>query len=156
MNHFETEPLYIETDTSGVGLGASFLQTRSNTSCHRNEVPENSILRPTAFSNKSLTEAERRYSNIGGEALSILYSLEKFHHYCFVSEVDIITDNQPLIATFRKDVDTLSQRHQLILLRMHQYRVRITCKPGLDLFMAYWLSRQNHNKNKDEEITGIQ
>ena len=31
----KTKPLYIETDVSGVGLGAAFLQTRSNTSTHR-------------------------------------------------------------------------------------------------------------------------
>ena len=51
----ETKPLYIETDASGVGLGAAFLQTRSNTSCPRDKVPDNSILRPTIFSSKNLT-----------------------------------------------------------------------------------------------------
>ena len=34
----ETKLLYIETDASGVGLGAALLQARSNTSCPRNEV----------------------------------------------------------------------------------------------------------------------
>ena len=29
-------------------------------------------------------------------------------------------------------------------------------KPGADLFIAAWLSRQNHKKDKDEEIAGIQ
>ena len=51
----ETKPPYIETDSSGVGLGATLLQTRSYTSCPRDEVPDNSILRPIAFSSKSLT-----------------------------------------------------------------------------------------------------
>ena len=32
--YHETKPLYIETDASGVDLGAALLQTRSNTSCH--------------------------------------------------------------------------------------------------------------------------
>ena len=51
----ETKPLYIEKDASRVGLGTALLQTRSTNSCHRDEVPDNSILRPIAFASKSLT-----------------------------------------------------------------------------------------------------
>ena len=50
----ETKQLYIETDVSGVGLGGTLLQTRSYTSCHKDEAPDNSILRPTVFASKSL------------------------------------------------------------------------------------------------------
>ena len=67
----ETKPLYIETDISGVGRGAALLQIRSRTSCFRDKVPENSILRPIAFTNKSLSGAEERYNNIERETLSI-------------------------------------------------------------------------------------
>ena len=70
--YVETKPLYIETDVSGVGLGVALLQTRSNTSFHRDEAPDNSILRPIAFTSKNLTGAEKRYSNIEKEALGIL------------------------------------------------------------------------------------
>ena len=42
---------------------AAPLQTRSSTGCPRDKVPDNSILRPIAFANKSLSSAERRYSN---------------------------------------------------------------------------------------------
>ena len=108
----ETKPLCIETDASGGGLGAAHLQKRSHTNCHRDEAPDNSILRAIAFASRSLTGAEMRYSNIEREALAILYSLEKFHHYCFGREVSIITDNKPPIAIFKKDVATLSQRLQ--------------------------------------------
>ena len=55
----ETKPLYIETDASGAGLGNALLETRSNASSHRDEVLDNSILRPTAFSSKSLIRAEK-------------------------------------------------------------------------------------------------
>ena len=102
----ETKPLYVETDVSGVGLGAAFLQTRSNTSFHRDEAPDNRILRPIAFSSKSLTRAEKRYSYIERETLGILYGLEKLHHCCFVREISIIMDHKPLIAIFKKDVAT--------------------------------------------------
>ena len=81
---------------------------------------------------------------------------QKFHHYCFTREVSIITDHKPLVAIFKKDVATLLQRLQQILLRIHQYRFKIICKPGSDLFIADWVSRQSHKEDKDEEIAGIQ
>ena len=49
----------IEMDASGVGLGTTLLQTRNNTSCARDKSPDNSILRPIAFTSKSLTGAEK-------------------------------------------------------------------------------------------------
>ena len=50
----ETNPLYIKRDASGVGLGATLLQTRNNTSCAKDEAPDNSILRHIPFASKSL------------------------------------------------------------------------------------------------------
>ena len=41
----ETKPLHLETDASGVRLGAALLQTRSGTSCPGDKVPDDSILR---------------------------------------------------------------------------------------------------------------
>ena len=108
----ETKPLYIEADASGVGLGAALQQTGSNSNCHRDTPPDNSILRSFAFTSKSPIEAGKRYSNIEGEALGILYDLGKFHHYCFAREVSIITDHKPLVAILKQDVATLSQRLQ--------------------------------------------
>ena len=68
----ETNPLYIETDASGVGHRAALLQTRSSTNCSRDETPDNGIPRPPAFTSNSLSHAEKRYSNIEAEALAIL------------------------------------------------------------------------------------
>ena len=111
--------------SSGVGLGSVLLQLHDNTACQRDVVPDKASLRPIAFASKSLTGAEWRYSNIELEALGILHGLEKFHHYCFGREVLVITDHKPLIAMFKKDVATLSQCIQHILLKVHQYRVQI-------------------------------
>ena len=124
----ETKPLYLETDTSGIGLGAALLQTRDQMKCPRDIAPDNSILRPITFVSKCLTSMESRYSNIKREVLHILHGLERFCHYCFAREVNIITDHKPPVAKFRKYVATLSQRIQQILLRIHQFRVKILYK----------------------------
>ena len=148
------KPLYLETDASRIGLGATLLQTRDGTTCPKDIAPDNTIVRPVMFASKSLTSAEQRYSNIEREALGILHGLKKFHHYCFAREGRKITDHKPLVAIFKKDV-TLSQQIQCILLRIHQYQVRIIYKLGPEVFITDWLSQQNHTENKDEAIHGM-
>ena len=147
--------LYLETDASGIGLGAALLQLRDDTSCQTHMAPDNTILCPITFASKSLMGAEHRYSNIKCEALSILHGLEKFHHYCFGREVLMITDHKPLVSMFKKDVATLSQCIQCILLKIHQYGVQIIYKPGPEIFIADWLSRHNHTEEKDKPIKGM-
>ena len=90
----------------------------------------------------------------GYTGIGILDGLERFCHYCFAREVSIITYYTSLVAIFKKDVATLSQRIQSILLRIHQFWVRILYKPGPDLFIADWLSKHNHTENRDPEIPG--
>ena len=113
----DTKLLYLETDASGVGLGAVLLQLCDNTACLGDVVPDSTSLRLITFASKSLTGAEQRYSNIKQEALGILHGLEKFHLYCFSREVLIITDHKPFIAMFKKDLAKLSQCIQCILLK---------------------------------------
>ena len=48
-----------------------------------NEASNNAVLQLLAFANKSLTNTETCYSKVEREALGILHSLEKFHHYGF-------------------------------------------------------------------------
>ena len=51
----ENKHLYLETDASRKGLGATLLQTRDGTTCPKDIAQDNTILRPTAFASKSLT-----------------------------------------------------------------------------------------------------
>ena len=129
----DNTPLYLETDMSGIGLRAALLQLRDDTSCQTHMAPDNTILCFITFARKSLMGTESRYSNIECEALGILHGLEKFHHYCFSREVLMITDNKPLVSMFKKDVATLSQCIQCILLKIHQCRVQIIYKPGPEI-----------------------
>ena len=144
----DSKPFYLETDASGIGLGAALLQCRDNTGCQKDTEPDNTILCPIKFVSKSLTGAEQRYSNIECEVLGILHGLEKFHHYCFGREVLVITDHKPLVSIFKKDVAMLSQQIQYILLKIHQYRVQIIYKPGPDISIADWLSKKQPHRGE--------
>ena len=94
-----TKLLYLERDASEVGLAAALLQLCDSMTCHKDMAPDNTILHPISFANKSLTGADQRYSNMKREALGIL---EKFHYYCFSREVLIITNHRLLVSIFEK------------------------------------------------------
>ena len=88
---WQNQPLYLETDASGIGVGTILLQTRDGAPCSEDTAPDNTMLRPIAFASKSLTGAEQRYSNIEREVLHVLHGLKKCHHYCFAREVSTIS-----------------------------------------------------------------
>ena len=152
----DTKLLYLKTNASGIGLGAALLQLRDNTGCQKDTAPDNSNLHPIAFASKILTGTEQRYSNIECKALGILHGLEKFRHGCFGREVLVITDHKPLVSIFKKNVVTLSQQIQCILLKIQQYRVQIICKPGPNIFIADRLSKHNHTEVKDQPKKGME
>ena len=85
-----------------------------------------------------------------------MHGLEKFHHYYFSKEVNIIIDHKQLVAMVSKDVATLSISHlQCILLYIYQYSMCMLYKPGPDLYIVIWLSHDNHTENRDQEIASM-
>ena len=99
-----SRPLYLKTDASNVGLGASLLQVNEGMNCGHDQVPDNATLPPVAFASKSLSSSESQFSNIEWEAHGILHGLEKFHHCCIAKGVYVKTDYKPLVAMVSKDV----------------------------------------------------
>ena len=144
----EHQLLHLETNASAIWLRAALLQV---VKLPKRQSTRQQHIRPITFASKSLSSTEWRYRNIEREALGILHGLEKFHHYYFSKEMNVITGHKLLVAIFKKDEAMLSQRMQWILLRICQYRERIMYKCGPDLFIA-----PNHMENKDEEIPGMQ
>ena len=55
-------------------------------------------------------KCRNHYSNREREVPGILHGQEKFHCYCFACEFSMIIDHKPLVATFEKDVASLSHR----------------------------------------------
>ncbi|UYV81788.1 hypothetical protein LAZ67_20002368 [Cordylochernes scorpioides] len=64
---------------------------------HRNDRKEEC---PIAFASRTLTEAEKRYSQLEKEALSITYGDEKSRQYLLGRKFVLVTDNRPLIHIF--------------------------------------------------------
>ena len=80
----------LETDSSGYGVGAVLMQRRS----------PNHQWEPIEFASRTLNSAERNYSNIEREALSIIFGVDKYKSYLLGSHFLIRNDQQPLRKLF--------------------------------------------------------
>ena len=83
------------------------------------------------------------------------WNRNNFHHHCFAREVDYSTDHKPPTAIFKKMLQHYYNGYNVLLLRIHHYRICMLYKPDLDQFIADWLSRQNHTENNNKEIAGM-
>ena len=71
--HFDDQkPIILACDTSPFGIGAVL-----------SHILEDGTEYPVAYTSHSLSPAERRYSHLDKEALAIVFSVGKFHHYIF-------------------------------------------------------------------------
>ena len=108
--------LYLETDASSIGLVARLLQERKGMNCENDEVLDNAMLHPIEFTNKSLSSTEWLYTNIEFKTLQ-LHGLKRFHHYCFMKAVCVITDHKLFVALLSKHLAMLPQQLQCIMYR---------------------------------------
>lgn len=72
------------TDASGVGLGAVLLQREG----------ERTFI--IAFASKTLTDLERRYSQVEREALGVIWGMEKFETFLYGIKFELYTDCKAL------------------------------------------------------------
>ena len=75
----------LETDASGVGLGAVLAQ----------EQPDGSV-RPIAYASRTLQQPERNHGVTELEALGVVWAVRHFRHYLYGNRCDVFTDHEAL------------------------------------------------------------
>lgn len=108
----------VMSDASPTGLGALLIQSSSN--------GESRII---CYASKSLTETERRYCHTEKEALSLVWSVEKFYHYLYGREFELLTDCKALVYLFTPRSRPCARIERWVL-RLQGFEYMITHIPG--------------------------
>lgn len=90
LAHYDqNKSLIVTCDASGAGIGGVLSQ------------PDGAGgERPVAFISRTLTAAEKNYSQIHREALAIIFCIKKFHQYVYGRRFTLRTDHKPLVSIF--------------------------------------------------------
>eukprot|EP00731_Ephydatia_muelleri_P009196 Em0004g1534a len=134
LAHFDPSlPIGISCDASECGLGAVLF--------HR--YPDGGE-RPISNVSKTLTDTQRKYSQIQKEALAIVFALSKFHQFLYGRKFILVTDHKPLLALFGPNKATpllAANRLARWALLLNQYSYSIEYRKTTDHGNADALSR---------------
>jgi hypothetical protein len=121
--HFKPElPLLLSCDASPVGIA-----------CIMSHQMRDGSERPIMYVSRTLSTAEKNYSQIEREALAIVYGVKYFHKYVAGRPFSIITDHKPLLGLLnpsRPISHMTSVRLQKWCLALGGYNFKLQYKPG--------------------------
>ena len=130
--HYDvSKPIKLYCDALLYGVGACLMHVISGKE------------HPVAYASRTLTPAERSYTQLEREALAIVFGIKKFNQYLFGRQLTLVTDHQLLCKLFghqegvRPMVAARMQRWSVIL---SAYCYKFGYIPGLNNKCADCLS----------------
>jgi hypothetical protein len=143
LGYFDPEkPTTLFVDGSPIGLGAVLTQSD----------PVSGESNPLYYASYPLTATEARYPQIDREALSIYWSIKRFHLYLYGKEFTVVTDHKPLVSLFNNPTSKPSARIERWLMELQRYRFTVEYRPGKEN-PADYASRHPLTQLSDESDT---
>ncbi|XP_030580469.1 uncharacterized protein K02A2.6-like [Archocentrus centrarchus] len=133
VHYSADQELILSCDASPYGVGA-VLSHKMNDGSER----------PLGFMSRTLSPAEKRFSQLDKEGLAVIFGIQKFHKYLYGRVFTIYTDHKPLISLFnmKKPIPQMgSPRVQRWAVTLSAYEYHIVYKPGKHHANADALSR---------------
>lgn len=144
LTHYNPErDIIVAADASNYGLGAVILH----------EFDDGSV-KAIYHASRSLTSAEKAYSQIEKEGLALIFAVTKFHKMIFGRKFKLHTDHKPLLAIFgRKTGIAVHQANRLQrwAITLLQYDFDISYVSTNSFGYADVLSRLMQDQKQEEE-----
>ena len=135
LAHYQQEkPLVLTADASPYGVAAVLSHPD----------PQTGADRPIAFASRSLTAAERNYSQLDREALAIIFGVGKYHQFVYGRKFVVKSDHKPLLGLLAPGKTlplAVSPRLMRWKLALTAYDFVLQFVPGREIANADGLSR---------------
>lgn len=141
VHYDQSLPLILACDASAYGIGAVIQHTTPDGKEH-----------PIAYASRTLSPAEKKYSQIEKEALGLVYGVKKFHQYLWGRQFNLVTDHRPLLTLFgeHKGLPTMAAaRIQRWAIVLSAYNYHIVYRQSEKHGNADGLSRVPLSETKD-------
>lgn len=152
LTHYNPSlPIVVSADASSEGLGCTI----------RHQFPDKSM-KVIQYASRSLTPAEKNYSQIEKEGLALIFAVTKFHKYIFGRRFILETDHKPLLSIFgsKKGIPVhTANRLQRWSLTLQNYDFEIRYIKTESFGYADVLSRlipKKPSQNEDMVVAAIQ
>lgn len=132
LRYFDpTKPVTLQVDASESGLGGALLQMNNDNQ-----------LQPVAFTSCTMTDTERRYSQMEKKCLAICNAFAKFRHCLYGHHnIEVHSDHKPMESIMKKPLNRAPARLQRMLSMLNGYHFTLIYKKGTSLHIADTLSR---------------
>ncbi|KAE8748860.1 hypothetical protein FOCC_FOCC004454 [Frankliniella occidentalis] len=138
LHHYSLQlPISVVADASMVGVGAVLNHLVVN---EDGSITEH----PVSYASRTLSQVERRYSQLDREALSLIFAVTHFHQYLYGRHFSLFTDHKPLVEIFKPGAplpDHLSPRMVRWALKLGSMDLDLKYRPGKSMASADMLSR---------------